>query len=48
MPKEENNRKEEAKWQYPSIAVSMALRQAQYNRVAQAYARHDHHNRLFG
>ena len=38
MPKKEKNRKEEAKWQYPSIAVPMALRQAQYGWVAQAYA----------
>ena len=48
MPKKEKNRKEEAKWQYPSIAVPMALRQAQYGRVAQAYARNDHHNRICG
>ena len=46
--KKEKNTKEEAKWQYPSIAVPMALRQAQYGRVAQAYAWHDHHNQLFG
>ena len=46
--KKEKNAKEEAKWQYPSIAVPMALRQAQYGRVAQAYAWHDHHNQLFG